>query len=68
MKQLHQYATPETDAAYDHIWPERMAATSLSLEQRLAACRDALEEIQIRSYNQHLAELARETLTLTAPK
>jgi hypothetical protein len=69
MKQLHEYATPETDAAYDHTWPEKMAATSLSLEQRLAACWDGLYLIINDSVSHGDAKhIAAETLDLTAPK
>jgi hypothetical protein len=73
MKQLHEYQTPETNRnqyASEVMGREDVVLANVcaALEQRLAACRDALKEIQIRSYNQHLADLARETLTLTAPK
>ena len=71
MKQLREYDTPELKAAKQSLieggFPPMLKMLG-EIEQRLAACRDALEEIQIRSYNQHLAELARETLALTAPK
>jgi hypothetical protein len=68
MKQLHEYDTPETDAAYDHTWPERMAATSLSLEQRLAACRDALAKFEGCFDCYECSGTAEAALTLTAPK
>jgi hypothetical protein len=68
MKQLHEYATPETDAAYDHTWPEKMAATSLSLEQRLTACRDALAKFEGCFDCYECSGTAEAALTLTAPK
>jgi hypothetical protein len=81
MKQLHEYDTPETDKAEytvrlgthkrNVVRPE----LSRNLEQRLAACRDALEAAQsCDSYDPISVEImqdkAREalTLTLTAPK
>jgi hypothetical protein len=78
MKQLHEYNTPETDALAEKIGDIPHGTQNpryhkcRDLERRLAACRDALEEIA--NYNPGLtsgcalASIARKALTLTAPK
>jgi len=74
MKQLNEYDTPETDCAINgsEIYASDVIEKSRCLEQRLAACRDAL--IEIANYNPGLtsgyalASIARKALTLTAPK
>jgi hypothetical protein len=80
MKQLNEYDTPEvnclvlTDAhkSEDYV-PEsvyhRMIQQSRDLEQRLAACRDALAMINNGVMTAERIEIiCTETLTLTAPK
>jgi hypothetical protein len=44
MKSLDEYLTPETDAAIsgEEFYASKVIDTSRNLEQRLAACRDAL--------------------------
>jgi hypothetical protein len=70
MKQLHEYATPETESEYAIGWlnDEEARDFARSLEQRLAACRDALREVHKSSSSTRLVRLAFEILTLTAPK
>jgi hypothetical protein len=83
MKQLHEYDTPENAELVDAMNGEDDAAhlialdaLSRNLEQRLAACRDALALVLQRGENmqnsdQYLYEVlhtCRKTLTLTAPK
>jgi len=78
MKQLHEYATPETDAAFvteyacyeGHVPINHCRA----IEQRLAACRDALDEIlESESTPMSLrvttpATIAKRALDLTKPQ
>lgn len=51
MKQLHEYETPETNKEircamdFSQSWEVVESDLARSLEQRLAACRDALDEI-----------------------
>jgi len=76
MNQLHEYDTPECDELEKLmcLTGHHEMKLAKSLEQRLAACRDAL--IEIANYNPGLtsgcalASIARKTLTLTltAPK
>ena len=78
MKQLHEYATPETDAFIESLIDQRGMNNAVytkeitgkchDLEQRLAACRDALRNVSKSSSSTRLQRVARETLTLTAPK
>jgi len=87
MKQIHEYDTPETEA-HPSRWQQLPSAEFIhadfarNLEQRLAACRDVLkeidpypdQEIEPSTYGIYceitVAEMIRirETLTLTAPK
>jgi hypothetical protein len=80
MKQLHEYDTPETDIFSD-IWdyyndPQEAVDYASNLEQRLAACRDALTLViqrgeGMQNSDQYLYEVlhtCRRTLTLTAAK
>ena len=81
MNQLHQYDTPETDWLLDSIGdpPYSMNPRNVKcreLEQRLAACRDALTLViqrgeGMQNSDEYLYEVlhtCRKTLTLTAPK
>jgi hypothetical protein len=81
MKELHEYDTPENAELVDAMNGDDDAAhlialdgLSRNLEQRLAACRDALNLILESDYDSmtrqlaHNAQIARETLTITAPK
>lgn len=69
MKPLHEYETPETDEANDlhPAWPATAVAHARFMEQRLAACRDALAHIADRSSSTAIRRIARETLELTKP-
>jgi hypothetical protein len=88
MKQLHEYDTPETEA-HPSRWQQLPSAEFIhadfarSLEQRLAACRDALQQIRDRAMDKSIEthpdsdckgciddvwEWSEQTLTLTAPK
>ena len=72
MKRLDEYDTPETDEFYSptgYRTDEDSHEFARRLEQRLAACRDALACInssQILPDAVH--SLITETLTITAPK
>jgi hypothetical protein len=88
MKQLHEYDTPETDWLLEKIGDPPYATNPRNLkcrelEQRLAACRDALEQIRDRAMDKSIDthpdsdckgciddvwEWSEQTLTLTAPK
>jgi len=83
MKQLHEYDTPENqrltnamNGEDDAVHLIALDALSHSLEQRLAASRDAFQEIITCTNNcndaldeaEQMERIARETLTLTAPK
>ena len=79
MNQLNEYDTPENLELVDAMNGEDDAAhlialdaLSRNLEQRLAACRDALEEIQRINdefnCDAYISDLCKETLSLTAPK
>jgi len=82
MKQLLEYETPETDACYARAGMmgdaqiNELDTTCQSLEQRLAACRDALTRIEQNQFRavslginiNNMMICAHEALTLTAPK
>jgi hypothetical protein len=70
MKQLHEYATPETESEYAIGWlnDEEARDFARSLEQRLAACRDALQNLSKLNLCGRAYEEIEQTLTLTAPK
>jgi hypothetical protein len=80
MKQLHEYDTPECDELEKLmcLTGHHEMKLARSLEQRLAACRDALEEIATYldsesyprngSMESRLGLLSEQALTLTAPK
>jgi hypothetical protein len=76
MKQLHEYDTPETDAAISggEFHASEVIDTSRGLEQKLAACRDALDEIlESESTPMSLrvttpATIAKRALDLTKPQ
>jgi hypothetical protein len=69
MKQPNEYDTPETDrytgSGSGFI---ELHQSMKSLEQRLAACRDALACIHMTTSNNAIMNLAYNALTLTAPK
>jgi hypothetical protein len=74
MKQLHEYDTPETEA-HPSRWQHGISAEFIhadfarDLEQRLAACRDALAMINNTSPTIRQAQrICDKVLTLTAPK
>jgi hypothetical protein len=70
MKQLHEYDTPETESEYAIGWlnDEEARDFARSLEQRLAACRDALAKFEGCFDCYECSGTAEQTLTLTAPK
>lgn len=73
MKQLHEYDTPET-SPYRGVWATSWSSGisiyehARSLEQRLAACRDALQNLSKLNLCGRAYEEIEQTLTLTAPK
>lgn len=87
MRNLTEYPTPETDALEDSISEsesdyrafQKMKRKAIDLERRLAACREALDEITgefeaiLKTKNAYTGGInilsrAREALTLTTQK
>ena len=76
MKPLEQYPTPETDRQQNTVAGGRYVTAdhSRNLEQRLAACREALEVVLSRQqasgpfwHGGEIITTVRETLELTKP-
>jgi len=79
MKNLHEYETPETNAAWKDGYTYNVEDLTKSyehacnLEQRLAACRGGLQKLydaldSCVDLTPELLRECRETLTLTEPK
>jgi hypothetical protein len=78
MKQLHEYSTPETDKhIVSSVFASKYAPDTdhmQNMEQRLAACRDALDEIlesELTPMSLRVttpATIAKRALNLTKPQ
>ena len=72
---INEIPTPESDAAYKQLLLEsdkshriRMGQKMKSLERRLTLAREGLDRITIWSTENSVLDVARKTLTQTAPK